>query len=115
MENTIGQAIGIISHVFSVKNDQGDRVKITAKYDLRTCPDEVIKGYIAADRTIAVQSGLRKLTADEIKALDGKTFVFDGLRTKGVKLSPEEAVAAKLKGMSQEEQMKWIRENLLNK
>lgn len=74
MENTVGKAIGIVSHSFSIKNDRDEKVTLNIKVDFRTCSDQDIKGWIASNRIIAGQRPWRSLSLDELKELNGKTF-----------------------------------------
>jgi hypothetical protein len=106
---TIGQMVGVIVHTFTVKNDAGDKVQITAKYDLTKAPDEVIRAWLASDRTIAYQRVLRTKTAEEIKSLNGEIVVYDGSRAK-VQIDPETAMVAKLQAMTPEEQVTYLKE-----
>lgn len=75
MSNKLGQAIGVVSHTFSIKNDMGDEVKsLTVKIDFSSASDNDVKNWLCANRVIAGQRPWRKLNLKELKALDGKTF-----------------------------------------
>ena len=93
--------LGIIAHTFSVTNDAGENVQLSINYDVSKAPEAVVKGWIAADRTIAFQRTLKKLTATEIKTFNGKTIVYDGSRSKTPQIDPFTAItlAAKAQGI----------------
>lgn len=71
---TIGQKIGKIDHTFATKNEAGEVVQIKQTFDFTTASDVAIKQWLVSNRVIARQVPLRKLTAQEIRALDGKTI-----------------------------------------
>ena len=79
-----------IPHTFSVTNSAGVSVQISVVYDITNAPEAVVKAWIAADRTIAYQRVLKPLSEKDIKALDGKTVIYDGSRSKGIQESGTE-------------------------
>lgn len=96
-----------INHSFSVTNEAGVSVSLNVIYDVSNAPETAIKQWIAADRTIAFQRTLKKLSADEIRAFNGKTVVMDGSRQK-TQIDPEAAMIAKLSTMTDEEKQAYI-------
>lgn len=74
MENTIGKAIGIVEHSFSIKNDREEKVTLNIKVDFRTCSDQDVKGWLVSNRIIAGQRPWRSLSLGELWELNGKTF-----------------------------------------
>ena len=75
MENTLGQTIGIVKDTFEVTNDNKEKVKLTVRYDFSTVDDLTIKAWVCGNRRIALQAQLRKLTVEEIQALDGSVII----------------------------------------
>lgn len=75
MENTIGKLMGVISHVLSVTNSNGDTVQFTIKIDFRSATDDQCKGFGVSNRIIAGQRPWRSLSAKELRALDNQTFI----------------------------------------
>ena len=71
----IGQIIGKITHTFSTRLDNGDRVQITVTFDFSTCTDEDIKQWIVSNRVIALQRPLRKMEKHEVEKLNGSTIM----------------------------------------
>ena len=75
MNNTLGQIIGKVEDNFSVTNDAGETVKLRVYYDYSGMDDTSVKSNLVGSGTrIAFQRPLRKMSAIEIKALDGQTF-----------------------------------------
>ena len=74
---SIGQRIGIVKHSFTVRQDENskEKVKINYNIDFTTATDDQIRGWLAADRTIAFQRPLRSLSLDEIKGMEGTTII----------------------------------------
>ena len=75
MENTLGKAIGTVKHTFGIKNDSGDKVQLTIKVDFSTASDVDVKAWLISNRIIAGQRPLRSLSKEELKTLDGTTFI----------------------------------------
>jgi len=75
MENTLGKAIGIVKHTFSVKNDAGDKVQLNIEVDFTTSTDSDVKAWLVSNRIIAGQRPLRTLSKEELKNLDYTTFI----------------------------------------
>ena len=111
--NIMNMTLTTINHSLSVTNDAGESVRLSIVYDVTDAPESAIKQWIAADRTIAFQRTLKKLSMDEIKAFNGKTIVYDGSRSK-VNIDPETAMIAKLRSMSADEQ-KYIIAEMMKK
>lgn len=74
IKRTLGQRIGIVGKTCKVTNEKGNAVTITVKIDFSTASDTDIKTWLSADRIIAGQRPWRKLSKDEIEAMDGQTF-----------------------------------------
>ena len=75
MNNTLGQIIGKVEDNFSVTNDAGETVKLRVYYDFSGMDNTSVKNNLVGSGTrIAFQRPLRKMSASEIKALDGQTF-----------------------------------------
>lgn len=98
-----------INHTFSVTNEKGESVQISVIYDVSKAPESAVKQWIAADRTIAFQRTLKKLSAAEIKSFNGKTIVYDGSRTK-VNIDPETAMVEMLKAMDKNAQEQYLKD-----
>ena len=75
MTQTLGQTIGKVRHTGSIKNDAGDKVQIGIYIDFSTCTDTDISNWLCANRFIAGQRPWRSLSIDELKGLDGQTFL----------------------------------------
>ena len=75
METTLGQVIGKIKHTGSVKNDNGDKYQMTVTIDFTTASDIDVRSWLCANRFIAGQRPWRALSLDELRELDGQTFV----------------------------------------
>lgn len=71
-DNIIGELIGVVEHTFSTKDNSGNSCQTTIKFDLSLCTDVEIKGWIVANRTIAMQRPLSKLTAKGILDTKGR-------------------------------------------
>lgn len=74
MDNLIGKTIGVQTDNFSVTNDAGETVKIRVNIDYSNMTDLDIMNCLNGNRRIPLQRVLRKMNAEEIKALDGTTF-----------------------------------------
>lgn len=107
-KQSIGEMIGVVSHTYSTKNEAGVSVQITTKYDFRKAPLDAVRGWLASDRTIDHQRKLRKMSAEQIKALDHKVVVCDGLRARGVQMTGAERILAEAKvlGITPEEHLR---------
>jgi len=75
MENTLGKLIGKVKHALSITNDNDEKVSLSVTIDFTTATDAEIKSWLCSNRGIAGQRPWRKLSLEEIEALDGKTFV----------------------------------------
>ena len=108
---TIGQTLGIISHTFSITNDAGDKVQLTAKLDCRTATDNDIKGWITSNRIIAGQRPWRSLSKNELLELNNTTFVAQNI---GQKVKSKEQIVqegkAAIAQMSKEDQKAFLEE-----
>ncbi len=71
---TIGSTVGRVKDVFSVKNDQGDRIQLSVTFDFANASDDEIRGWLVADRRIALQRALRPLSAAEIRTVGGSVI-----------------------------------------
>lgn len=91
---SIGEEIGVIERTFSTRNEAGDKVQISVRFDFSSAPDEVIRDWLVSNRVINLQSSLRKLSVEEIKAYDGKTVICDGSRAR-TQVDPVAALANK--------------------
>ncbi len=90
--NQLGKLIGIIEHRFTVTNDAKVETSITVKFDFSTAHNEDIKQWLCGNRTIAFQRPLKKLSASEIKELDGTIILAQGAGSK-VKSRQEQIMA----------------------
>lgn len=71
---TLGQAIGIVRHSFSITNDAKDKVQLAIDIDFRTSSDIDIKSWLAGSRTIAGQRPWRAMSVEELREMNGQTF-----------------------------------------
>ena len=78
----IGQMLGVLDHTFSITNDAGDKVTLAVKLDCRTASDQDIRSWVTSNRIIAGQRPWRGLSADELKALNGQTFMVQDIGRK---------------------------------
>jgi len=74
-DTTLGQRIGIIGHIFSVKNTAGVSVQLDIKFDYSTMDDRSIKNLILRSTTIDFQRPTRGLSENEIQELNGSTVI----------------------------------------
>ena len=75
MSNNLGSLIGKVKHTLSITNDAGDEVKsIIIGIDFTNSTDNEIKNWLCSNRGIAGQRPWRKLSKDELSALNGKIF-----------------------------------------
>jgi len=95
---TIGQSVGIIDHAFSITNSKDEKVTVSVKIDCRTASDADIKGWIVSNRIIAGQRPWRSLSTDELKALNGTTFIAQSIGQK-VKSREEKIQALEASGL----------------
>jgi len=72
--STLGQTIGVVEHTFSVKNDHDEKVTLRVKIDFSNVSDNDIRDWVVSNRIIALQRPMRSLSADEIKAINSRTF-----------------------------------------
>lgn len=72
-DNTIGQLIGVVEHTFSTKSIDGTSVQTCIKFDFASCDDADIKSWLVANRTIAIQRPLSKLTVKGIETTKNRT------------------------------------------
>ena len=93
----IGQSIGIVDHSFSITNDHGDKVTVSAKVDFSTATDQDIKGWVISNRIIAGQRPWRALSKSELEGLKDQTFLAQNI---GRKVKSEEEVMAELEAMA---------------
>ena len=75
MSNTLGKLIGKVRHSFKIKNDDNETVQLTITVDFSTSSDIDVKSWLVANRVIAGQRPWRALSAAELKALNGQTFI----------------------------------------
>ena len=80
--NTLGQTIGIVKHSMSITNNAGDKVSLTIKINFTTSSDNDITNWLCSNRCIAGQRPWRGLSLDELKALDGRTFIANNIGKK---------------------------------
>ena len=83
MSNNLGALVKVLTHTFSITNDAGDEVKsITIGIDFTNSSDTEIKNWLCSNRAIAGQRPWRKLSKDELSALNGKIFPASTIGTK---------------------------------
>ena len=83
MSNKLGALIGKVKHTLSITNDAGDEVKaITIGIDFTNSTDTEITSWLCSNRAITGQRPWRKLSKDELSALNGKTFSASTIGTK---------------------------------
>ena len=73
----LGAIIGVREHSFTIKNDAGDRVSLTIRFDYTQCTDNDIIGWLNANRAVIWQRPSRALTVDELKRCDDITVRAD--------------------------------------
>lgn len=105
---TIGQMIGKVSHKFSTKLDNGDKVELTRTYDFTNVPDADVKAWVLANRVINDQSGIRKLGTNEARALNGKTVDVSIKRARVARELTTEEVIAKARTMTPEQKARLV-------
>jgi len=81
-QKTIGQLVGVIDHTFNITNDKDEKVQVAVKIDFRTASNSDIKTWLTSNRIIAGQRPWRALSAAELKALDGMTFIAQNIGQK---------------------------------
>ena len=83
MSNNLGRVICKVKHTLSITNDAGDEVKgITLYIDFTNSSDTEITSWLCSNRAIAGQRPWRKLSKDELSALNGKIFPASTIGTK---------------------------------
>lgn len=81
--NTIGQKIGIVAHSCKVSQSKGGpSTVINIKIDFSTASDQDIISWLTSNRAIAGQRPWRDLSMDELKDLNGQTFVAQSIGQK---------------------------------
>ena len=73
--NNLGKEIGIVKHSMSITNNAGDKVSLTIKINFTASSDNDITNWLCSNRCIAGQRPWRGLSAIELNALDGRTFM----------------------------------------
>ena len=93
-EITLGQLIGSQKRACKVSPDgkNGPSATISINVDFSTASDNEIISWLLSDRVIAGQRPWRSLSIDEIKELDGTTFVAQNIGQK-VKSRSEQIAA----------------------
>ena len=92
-KNTLGQMVGVLTHTFKVSQYKGGpSTQLTVHVDFSTASDQDIKNWLTSNRIIAGQRPWRDLGVEELKEMDGTTFVAQNIGQK-VK-SREEKVQA---------------------
>lgn len=79
MEQTLGQIIGVQSHALSITNDAGDKTSITIKVDYGSASDNDVVSWLNSNRVISGQRVWRKMDVEEIKELNGQTFIANNI------------------------------------
>lgn len=82
-KNTLGQTIGTIKHTCSISQYKGGpSTQITVGIDFSTSTDADIKSWLVSNRIIAGQRPWRGLSEDELKDLNGTTFIAQNIGQK---------------------------------
>jgi len=109
MTHELGILVGTVKDTFKVTNVNDETATITMGYDFSHCSDNDIRSWLAGNRRIAAQRPLRKLSVDEIMALNGTTIAADKAGQK-VKSEQEQidtfALAFESQGIDHETAMK---------
>lgn len=79
---SIGSTIGVVSHTFSITNDKGEKVQLSASIDFSNASDQDIKSWLVSNRIIAGQRPWRGLSKDELVKLNGMTFMAESIGQK---------------------------------
>jgi len=80
---TFGQMIGVRSHTCKVSQCKGGpNTSITVKIDYTTTNNQDIISWLNSNRIIAGQRPWRDLSVEEVKGLDGKTFLAQSIGQK---------------------------------
>ena len=80
---TLGQTIGIIKQTLKVSQSKGGpSEQITINIDFSTATDEDIKAWLGSNRAIAGQRPWRRLSIEDIKGLNGNTFIAQSIGQK---------------------------------
>lgn len=80
---TLGQEIGVVRHTFKISQYKGGpSMQLSIGVDFSTSSDDDIKGWLTSNRVIAGQRPWRDMNKEELKGLDGKTFVAQNIGQK---------------------------------
>ena len=79
---SLGELIGLVSHVFSITNDAGDKVQLNINIDFTGASSQDIKGWLVSNRIIAGQRPWRKLGKGELESLGGRSFAAESIGRK---------------------------------
>lgn len=102
MENRLGKMIGMVKTTCKTTiSGGGASVTNTIFVDFSTASDSDIKGWLASNRVIAGQRPWKGMEEEELKALDGQTFVAQNIGTK-VKSRKEQIQALVAAGLPEE-------------
>jgi hypothetical protein len=83
---------GIEKTAIRVTNDNKEKVTISVNFDYRNVAENDMLDWASSNRVIAFQRVLRTLSANEIKALDGRTI---DARYAGHKIESDEKIRAR--------------------
>ena len=100
MSNELGAMIGVVKTTCKTTiAGGGASVTNTIYIDFSTASDDDIRGWLASNRVIAGQRPWKNMSEEELKALDGSTFVAQSIGTK-VKSRKEQVQAFKVAFMA---------------
>ena len=71
----LGEQLGVQKHSLSITNDAGDKTSITIGIDYTSATDNDLASWLNSNRVISGQRVWRKMSLDEIRELDGTTFI----------------------------------------
>ena len=78
----LGEQLGVQKHSLSITNDAGDKTSITIGIDYTSASNNDLASWLNSNRVISGQRVWRKMSLDEIKELDGQTFIANNIGQK---------------------------------
>lgn len=97
---TLGKAIGILRHSFSITNDAKEKIQLTVNVDFSTSTDLDVKGWLISNRIIAGQRPWRALSVEELRELNNTTILASEIGRK-VKSRAEKIAAYTSMGLTE--------------